>query len=39
MSKKPDDLKLIDEKGLRIDGRKFDELRPIKIEAGPLYRA
>jgi len=26
-------LKLIDEEGKRIDGRKFDELRPIKIEA------
>ncbi|MCD6512922.1 MAG: exosome complex exonuclease Rrp41 [Thermoplasmata archaeon] len=25
--------------GLRIDGRKPDELRPIKIEAGVLYRA
>lgn len=25
--------------GIRIDGRKPDELRPIKIEAGVLYRA
>jgi exosome complex component RRP41 len=25
--------------GKRTDGRKRDELRPIKIEAGPLYRA
>jgi len=25
--------------GKRIDGRAPDELRPIKIEAGPLYRA
>lgn len=33
------DLKLINEKGLRIDGRKFDELRPIKIEANVLKRA
>ena len=33
------DLKLIDEKGLRMDGRKFDELRQIKIEAGVLKRA
>jgi len=32
-------IKLIDEEGRRIDGRRFDELRPIKIEAGPLYRA
>jgi len=33
------DIKLIDENGLRIDGRKFNELRPIKIEAGILKRA
>lgn len=39
MSKKPEDLKLIDENGRRIDGRKPDELRPVKIKAGPLYRA
>jgi exosome complex component RRP41 len=26
-------------KGKRLDGRKFDELRPIKIEAGVLQRA
>jgi exosome complex component RRP41 len=26
-------------KGKRLDGRKFDELRPIKIEAGTLNRA
>ncbi|HHF55771.1 MAG TPA: exosome complex exonuclease Rrp41, partial [Thermoplasmatales archaeon] len=25
--------------GIRVDGRKPDELRPIKIEAGVLYRA
>ncbi|MDD1767171.1 MAG: exosome complex exonuclease Rrp41 [Methanomassiliicoccales archaeon] len=31
--------KMIDENGLRIDGRKVDELRPIKIEAGVLKRA
>jgi len=31
--------KLINEKGLRVDGRKFDELRPIKIEVGTLERA
>ncbi len=28
--------KLIDKKGLRLDGRKPDELRPIKIEVGIL---
>jgi exosome complex component RRP41 len=33
------DMKLIDENGLRIDGRGFNELRPIKIEAGVLKRA
>ena len=33
------DMKLIDENGLRIDGRKPDELRPIRIEAGVLKRA
>ncbi|MBS7608559.1 MAG: exosome complex exonuclease Rrp41 [Candidatus Bathyarchaeia archaeon] len=31
--------KLIDKKGLRIDGRKPDELRPIKIEVGVLSNA
>ncbi len=32
-------LKLIDENGIRLDGRKFDQLRPIRIEAGVLRRA
>jgi exosome complex component RRP41 len=33
-------IKLFDEKaGLRIDGRKKDEIRPITIEAGVLHRA
>jgi exosome complex component RRP41 len=31
--------KLIDENDVRIDGRKFDELRPVKIEAGILGNA
>jgi len=31
--------KLIDKKGLRLDGRKSDELRPIKIEVGALPNA
>ena len=31
--------KLIDKNGLRIDGRKWDELRPIKIEVGQLHNA
>jgi exosome complex component RRP41 len=33
------ELKLIDENGRRADGRNFDELRPIKIEANVLKRA
>ncbi len=33
------DIQLIDDKGLRLDGRKLDELRPITIEAGVLGRA
>jgi len=37
MSQKPE--KLIDKKGLRVDGRKPDELRPIKIEVGALSNA
>lgn len=32
------ELKVNNEKG-RVDGRKFDELRPMKIEAGVLNRA
>jgi exosome complex component RRP41 len=31
--------KLIDKKGLRLDGRKPDELRPIKLEVGILSNA
>ncbi len=33
------DLELIDKKGIRTDGRKADEIRPIHIEAGVLHRA
>lgn len=33
------DMELIDEDGKRLDGRDFDELRDIKIEAGVLKRA
>jgi len=39
MEKNPKQLKLIDAKGIRLDGRRFDELRPIRIEAGILGRA
>lgn len=31
--------KLIDEKGNRLDGRKWDQLRPIKLEVGVLKNA
>jgi exosome complex component RRP41 len=37
MNQKPE--KLIDKKGLRIDGRKPDELRPVKIDVGVLSNA
>jgi exosome complex component RRP41 len=30
---------LIDENGLRVDGRRIDELRPIKLEVGVLDKA
>jgi len=33
------EIKLIDDDGKRLDGRKADELREIKIEAGVLHRA
>lgn len=36
---KQDAVKLIDDSGLRVDGRKLDELRPIKIEVGILDKA
>lgn len=39
MSGMETDLKLIDENGRRLDGRRPDELRPIRIEAGVLRRA
>jgi exosome complex component RRP41 len=35
----PKEMKLIDESGRRLDGRKPDELRPVRIEAGVLRRA
>ncbi len=31
--------KLIDENGIRLDGRRWDELRPIKIEIGVIKNA
>src|SRR5256885_3257321 len=33
------EMKLISSDGRRLDGRSFDELRPIRIEAGVLRRA
>jgi exosome complex component RRP41 len=33
------DIKLLDENGRRVDGRRPDEMRPLKIEAGVLKRA
>lgn len=32
-------VQLIDNKGLRVDGRRLDELRPIKLEVGVLDKA
>ncbi len=37
MNPKPE--KLIDKKGIRLDGRKADELRPVKLEIGILSNA
>ena len=31
--------KLIDKKGIRLDGRKADELRPVKLQVGVLSNA
>ena len=32
-------VKLIDEKGIRLDGRKVDELRPVSIKIGIIKNA
>jgi exosome complex component RRP41 len=37
MNDKPE--KLIDKKGLRLDGRKLDELRPVKLQVGVISAA
>jgi exosome complex component RRP41 len=37
LNEKPD--KLIDKKGIRSDGRKADELRPVKLQVGVLSHA
>ena len=36
---KPEGMQLINDQGLRLDGRKPNQLRPIKIEAGVLKQA
>jgi exosome complex component RRP41 len=33
------EVKLVDENGVRLDGRKLDELRPIKMDVGVLDKA
>jgi exosome complex component RRP41 len=35
----PEHIKLVNKKGIRTDGRKLDELRPIKLEVGILNNA
>jgi len=35
----PKNVKLVNKKGIRSDGRKLDELRPIKLEVGILSNA
>ena len=36
----PDPTKeMVNKKGIRLDGRKVNEIRPISIEAGVLHRA
>lgn len=39
MAKKEKEQEYVNSKGLRLDGRKVEELRPIKIEVGVLPRA
>src|SRR3970040_1969863 len=34
----PKEIQLVDDSGCRLDGRRLDELRPIRIEAGVLKR-
>ncbi len=36
---KQEQVRLLDNKGLRVDGRRVDELRPIKLEVGLLDKA
>lgn len=36
---KPEQVRLLDKNGLRVDGRRVDELRPLKLEVGILDKA
>lgn len=38
-NKDKDKVRLIDDNGLRVDGRRLDELRPVKLEVGVLDKA
>ena len=39
MGNKEEKVRLIDNNGLRVDGRRLDELRPVKLEVGVLDKA
>jgi exosome complex component RRP41 len=36
---KPEQVSLLDKNGLRVDGRRLDELRPLRLEVGILDKA
>ena len=38
-NKEKEKIRLIDDNGLRVDGRRLDELRPVKLEVGVLDKA
>ena len=38
-NKDKEKVRLIDDNGLRVDGRRLDELRPVKLEVGVLDKA
>jgi len=39
LGNKEEKVRLIDNNGLRVDGRRLDELRPVKLEVGVLDKA
>jgi len=39
LGNKEQQVRLIDENGLRVDGRRLDQLRPLKLEVGVLDKA